>query len=57
MFRDPLDAYTLAGGALILIGAYVVTRGEKTMPEPAAGGLAPVPQDTSVPGPDGFTRR
>src|SRR2546427_160770 len=26
--RDPLGVYTLAGGALILFGAYVVTRGE-----------------------------
>ena len=57
MFRDPIDATTLAGGALILIGAYVVSRGEKAIPEPAAGGLAPVPQDTATPGPDGLTRR
>jgi drug/metabolite transporter (DMT)-like permease len=44
--RDPLDEYTLAGGALILFGAYVVTRGEQPIPEPAAGGLASMPQDT-----------
>ena len=57
LLRDPLDAFTIAGGALILLGAYVVTRGEKEIPEPAAGGLAPVPPDTAVPGPDGVTRR
>lgn len=57
MFQDPIDAFTFAGGALILAGAYVVTRGEKTIPEPVAGGLAPVPPDTVVPGPDGLTRR
>lgn len=57
IFHDPFDGYTLAGGALILFGAYVVTRGEKEIPQPAAGGLAPVPPDTAVPGPDGLTRR
>ena len=57
MFRDPLDAFTLVGGAFILLGAYVVTRGEKQIPEPAAGGLAPVPPDTPVLGPEGLTRR
>jgi len=55
--RDPLDAFTLVGGALILLGAYVVSRGEREIPEPGASGLAPVPADTSVPGPNGFTRR
>src|SRR5437667_140720 len=44
--RDPLGVYTLAGGALILFGAYVVTRGDQPMPEPAAGGLASVPSET-----------
>ncbi len=57
LLRDPLDSFTLAGGALILLGAYVVTRGEKSLPEPAAGGLAPVAPDTALPGPDGITRR
>lgn len=57
MFRDPLDAFTLAGGAFILLGAYVVARGEKEIPEPGASGLAPVPPDTAVPGPNGFIRR
>ncbi len=57
MFQDPLDASTFAGGALILVAAYVVTRGTKEIPEPAAGGLAPVPRDAPVPGPDGITRR
>src|SRR5207253_9866142 len=57
LLRDPLDVFTLAGGALILLGAYVVTRGEKSIPEPVAGGLAPVSPDTALPGPDGLTRR
>jgi len=58
LLRDPLDSFTLAGGALILLGAYVVTRGQKSISEPAAGGLAPVSPDTAaLPGPDGFTRR
>jgi len=57
LLRDPLDVFTLTGGALILLGAYVVTRGEKSIPEPVAGGLAPVSPDTALPGPDGLTRR
>ncbi len=57
MFRDTLDGYAFAGGALILLGAYVVTRGEKGLPEPAAGGLAPVPGNSSILGPDGLTRQ
>jgi len=57
LLRDSLDAFTFAGGALILLGAYVVTRGEKSLPEPAAGGLAPVSPDTALPGRDGITRR
>ncbi len=55
--RDPLDGYTLAGGALILFGAYVVTRGEQPMPEPAAGGLASVPVDPAKREADRVTRR
>src|SRR2546427_7583653 len=46
--RDPLDAYTLAGGALILFGAYVVTRSEPPIRGPAAGALASVPSDASA---------
>ena len=57
LLHDSLDVFTFAGGALILLGAYVVTRGEKSLPEPAAGGLAPVSPDTHLPGPDGPTRR
>ncbi len=57
MFRDVLDAFTLVGGGLILLGTFVVARGEKELPEPGAGGLAPVPPNTRVPGPDGITRR
>src|SRR5256884_8070410 len=45
--RDPLGVYTLAGGALILFGAYVVARGEQSMPQPAPGGLASVPSDAT----------
>jgi drug/metabolite transporter (DMT)-like permease len=41
MFRDPFDGYTLAGGALILVGAYVVTRGERGLAAATAGGIAP----------------
>ncbi len=57
MFGDVLDAFTLVGGALILLGTYLVARGEKELPEPGAGGLAPVPADTPLPGSDGITRR
>ncbi len=56
MFRDPLDAYTLAGGALILIGAYVVTRGELA---PAATTVGPPAgsQDQAIPDPDVGVKR
>ncbi|MEK6987238.1 MAG: DMT family transporter [Candidatus Thermoplasmatota archaeon] len=54
---DPIGSFTLIGGALILAGTYIVTIGEKEIPEPGAAGLAPVPQDTAVPGPNGITRR
>lgn len=47
---DRLSLYTLLGGGLILGGAYVVTLGEK-IPEPAHGGVPPVPE------PKGLTRR
>ena len=52
MFRDPLDAYTLVGGALILIGAYVVTRGE-TASAASETGLPVSPKDTAASDPDG----
>src|SRR5437879_70169 len=55
--RDPLGVHTLAGGALILFGAYVVTRGDQPMPEPAAGGLASVPLDATRRGPGRIIRR
>ncbi len=48
--QDALSAYTVAGGAMILLGAFVVTRGEVSIPEPEAGGLAPVPHDSDGPG-------
>src|SRR5437667_5134394 len=54
--RDPLDGYTLAGGALILFEAYVVARGERPIREPGAGGLSPVPPDTVLPGSNGPRR-
>lgn len=44
LLADPISAYTLLGGALILGGAYVVTLGEK-IPEPAHGGVPPVPAE------------
>jgi drug/metabolite transporter (DMT)-like permease len=55
--QDILDAYTLAGGALILLGAYVVARGERPMPEPGAAGLAPVPSEKTGRSDGGVTRR
>lgn len=55
--QDPFSLYTLAGGSLILSGAYVVTRGERTIPKRGAGGLAAVPADTALAGPDGMIRR
>ncbi|MCI4371829.1 MAG: DMT family transporter [Thermoplasmata archaeon] len=57
IFQDKLDAYTLAGGALILFGAYVVTRGERSLPEVAATGFAPVPAEPTSREPDGPIER
>jgi drug/metabolite transporter (DMT)-like permease len=57
MFGDVLDAFTLIGGALILAGTFLAVRGEKELPEPGGGGLAPVPPSTPLPGSDGITRR
>jgi len=57
LLRDYLDAFTLAGGALILFGAYVATRGEKGLPEAAAMGQALGSSDTALPGPVGIRRR
>ena len=48
MFAEVLDVFTLAGGALILLGTYVTTIGEQPIPEPGAAGLAPVPPDAAV---------
>jgi drug/metabolite transporter (DMT)-like permease len=47
MFQDPFDSFTLAGGGLILFGAYVVVRGEPGPIGPAAGGLSAVAGDGS----------
>ena len=51
--QDAISGFTLVGGGLILFGAYVVARGEREIPEPGAGGLAPVPRDTRVAGLNG----
>jgi len=48
LLQDALSAYTLAGGAMILLGAFVVTRDEAGMPQPATSGLAPAPQEMVV---------
>src|SRR2546428_7331725 len=48
--QDALSAYTLVGGAMILLGAFVVTRGEAGMPQPVTGGLAPGPPEIGGPG-------
>lgn len=45
LFGEVLDAFTLVGGALILLGTYVTTIGEQPIPEPGAAGLAAVPRD------------
>jgi len=57
MFGEVLDTFTVAGGALILLGTYVTTIGEQPIPEPGAAGLASVPRDPGRPGSDGLTRR
>src|SRR6266566_2238033 len=43
--QEGLSPYTVAGGAMILLGAFVVSRGESGPPRPATGGLPPVPND------------
>ena len=48
LFGDVLDGFTVAGGALILLGTYVTTIGEQPIPEPGAAGLATVPPDPAV---------
>jgi drug/metabolite transporter (DMT)-like permease len=51
---DTLSLFTLLGGAFILAGAYVVTRGERVL-EPAHGGVPPVPSEgRPVDADDGF---
>ena len=57
MFHDSFDGFTLAGGALILLGAYVVTRGEQPVPKPVASGLGSVSADPAIREPDGGNRR
>ena len=57
LLRDSLDAFTFAGGALILFGAYVVTRGERDLPDSTASGSDLVSSDTARPGLFGMRRR
>ena len=52
IFQDPLDVYTFAGGGLILLGAFVVTRGEPELSKPVTGGLAPISAEPRATGPD-----
>ncbi len=56
IFHEVLDAFTLAGGALILLGTYVVAQGERGMPSPGAVGPTPGSPMPAAP-PDGLTRR
>lgn len=51
LFQEVLDAFTLAGGALILLGTYVTAEGQREIPEPGASGLAPVPPGDDAPEP------
>lgn len=53
MFGEVLDAFTLAGGALIVLGTYVVARGEKEVPAPGAVGPTP----GAPPSSEALTRR
>src|SRR5207245_11182782 len=48
--QDPVSAYTLAGGAMILPGAFVVTRGEAGRPQRATAGAGPVSAATVAAG-------
>lgn len=48
LLQEVLDAFTLIGGALILLGTYVTTIGEQPIPEPGAAGLASVPASPSA---------
>src|SRR5256885_17257068 len=54
--RDPFDAFTLAGGALILFGAYGVTRGGAGLPQPAAAGPPAGPRGGTPRGPGAIIR-
>lgn len=51
LFQEVLDAFTLAGGALILLGSYVTALGDREIPEPGASGLAPLPPGSRDPEP------
>ena len=54
--QDALSAYTIIGGALILLGAFVVTRGETKLRQPDPVGVVPVPQDIGRPESEGRPR-
>ncbi|HWM53336.1 MAG TPA: DMT family transporter [Thermoplasmata archaeon] len=49
LLQDALSTYTIAGGALILLGAFVVTRGDAELPQPGGEGLVPGPKVTDEP--------
>src|SRR5207245_7915631 len=49
LLQDALSAYTVAGGALILLGAFVVTRGDAKFPQSSTRGPVAVPADPDRP--------
>lgn len=57
MFRDVLDAFTLAGGALILLGTYVTSLGEPPGPQPVVAGMPSVLPSRRADRGDGTRRR
>lgn len=44
ILQDALSPYTIAGGALILVGAFIAARGEERLLQPAASGLISEPK-------------
>ena len=49
LLQESLSAYTVAGGALILLGAFVVTRGDAKFRQSSTRGSGPVPPDSDRP--------